>query len=54
MIKIEELNLLIVEHLKPLNPYGKPALEDVKKFYAEGIFDKICNVAAIDKSERTK
>jgi HEPN domain-containing protein len=36
-----------------LLPYGKPSLEDAKEFYefALTVFDKVCGILNIDKSE---
>ena len=36
-----------------LLPYGKPTLEDAREFYefAISVFEKVCDILKIDKSE---
>jgi HEPN domain-containing protein len=51
------LNKLYIESRYPssfgLLPYGKPTLEDAKKFYefANEVFDKVCEILGVDRSE---
>ncbi len=54
---IQLLDTLYIESRYPgdmgLLPYGKPTLEDAKEFYdfAAMLFDRVCGVLEIDKSE---
>jgi len=54
---LDDLNKLYIESRYPssfgLLPYGKPTLEDAKKFYefANEIFDKVCEILGVDRSE---
>ncbi len=36
-----------------LLPYGKPTIDDAKKFYefANGVFNEVCEILGVDKSE---
>jgi HEPN domain-containing protein len=56
---VNKLDKLYIDSRYPgdmgLLPYGKPTLEDAKEFYdfAYMIFDKVCDILDIDKSEIT-
>ena len=55
--KLELINELYIDSRYPgdmgLLPYGKPTLEDAKRFYefANEIFNKVCEILGVDKSE---
>jgi len=54
---VNKLDKLYIDSRYPsefgLLPYGKPTLEDAKEFYgfALDIFDTVCNILEIEKSE---
>jgi HEPN domain-containing protein len=54
---VKLLDSLYIESRYPgdmgLLPYGKPTLEDAKKFYefANEIFDRVCEILEVDRSE---
>ena len=54
---LEKLDELYIDSRYPgdmgLLPNGKPTLEDAKEFYdfAQSIFEKVCDILEIDKSE---
>jgi HEPN domain-containing protein len=54
---VKLLDSLYIESRYPgdmgLLPYGKPTLEDAKKFYefANEVFDKVCEILGVDRSE---
>ena len=54
---LDDLNKLYIDSRYPsffgLLPYGKPTLEDAKKFYefAKDVFERVCEVLEIDKNE---
>ncbi|MBD3796005.1 MAG: HEPN domain-containing protein, partial [Epsilonproteobacteria bacterium] len=57
---LEKLDELYIDSRYPgdmgLLPNGKPTLEEAKEFYnfAQSIFDKVCEILEVDRSEITK
>jgi len=53
--RLDFINELYIDSRYPgdmrLLPYGKPTLEDAREFYefAQSVFDKVCEILAVDK-----